>query len=536
MRTRKKFFILEILVLVIIVVILATTFVVNEMNKVQSQLESNGKEISFRTEEALITYSSLLKALGYNFMQDSMIEKEKFYSLSKFYKDRYPNILYFQYQGKTGAENYMFPELNAREDTGENNVSIPSSFREITITAPELTHYLNGETLTLNVQHPVFTRDDVFSGTFICTVDVNGFIQGITQSLSNDYNLTLSDAQGNIFVGKDIRHSQLHYSENLIIEGTVWILEISLKNALAEGLVLKVIALMGGLVGIVSYVVYSQYRIYRKDSQLESVNEELEASLLKLKASHKRLIEAEKVAALGRLVASVSHELNTPLGNCIMMNDFLNEQNEEMEMSLVDGSSNGVSFSEYFKTLKNGSQVIVAGLNRMAVIVDRFKDLAVTNIKDDRVDFDLTSVLEDRLIQYRYKHHFKWQIDAEPVMMMNGVLVAYEEIFNNLISNSLEHGFKNGTAEEPTIMVQLRRKERGLEIRYQDNGCGIDAELLDRVIEPLFSTSLTGGCGGIGLNLILNHLHYTLGGELQLSSPEGEGLQLSIVIGEVDWI
>lgn len=536
MRKRQKFFIIEILLLVSAAAILVTLLIASDFNQTTTKLEKSGKEMAYRVEESLITYSSVLKALGYNFLEDQSIEREKFYLLTKFYKDRYSNILYFQYFNRDGYVKLMFPELSRGTEGSKIQLLLPAASKDINLLPSESSSYLSSQTLTLDIIHPVFTKYDTFNGTLICKVDLNEIIKGISKEFSDSYNLTIEDAQGNRFAGKDVKHTSLKFEEKLVYEGTLWTITISLKEPFIIAPLMKALAIAGGFLMVVAYVGFSQYKIYQKDNQLETVNEELEASIIELTESQKRLIEVEKVAAMGRLVTTVAHEMNTPLGNCIMMNDFLMEQNQEMKKKIELGEVDQSGFADYFETLKSGSAGIVTGLNRMATIVNRFKELTVTNLKNDCSTFNLSAILEERLMQYRYEGQFKWHIEADSDLRMTGMLVAYEEIFNNLISNSLEHGFKGVFKGEPTITVSLKRKGLGLEIIYRDNGCGIREELLDKVVEPLFSTSLAGGCGGIGLNLIMNHLHYSLGGNLKLESTLGNGLTVNILIDEVDWV
>lgn len=279
----------------------------------------------------------------------------------------------------------------------------------------------------------------------------------------------------------------------------------------------------------------SMYNLQMKEHELENINAELESTLVDLQLSQKRLIEVEKVAALGQLVATVAHEINTPLGNCIMSNEFLNEKSRLMKAQLCEEQQLSENVCDYFDTLESGHAIIESSLEQLKVIVDRFKALAVKNLSARETELDLKQLLEECLIEHQFKNGFEWHIDVENPVKILGIRMVYNEIFNNLIANTITHGFSKDISH-PKIKVKLKKIDSTLFIEFEDNGKGIEDEIIHRVIEPLFTTNRVGGSGGIGLNVIMNLLNHTLDGDMSIQNLTQGGLMVKIRIRHIQWI
>lgn len=279
----------------------------------------------------------------------------------------------------------------------------------------------------------------------------------------------------------------------------------------------------------------SMVTLQMKDEELCNINAELEASLLDLHAFQQKLVEVEKVAALGRLVATVAHEMNTPLGNSILCASYIQEQNNNLKLFLAQQKSPPKLLLDHSSSLDEAVHSLNRSLERAANLVSRFKSLAIRNLNQEEVVFDVKELFDECLQMYNYIKPVSALIEVKFSSKIIGIRAAYEEVFCNLISNSIIHGFSDTFDGDAIINAKIEKIGEGILIEYSDNGIGIDDNLLDKVLEPLFSTNRTGNSGGIGLNIITNLLNYTLGGTMKLDNSSQIGLKIIIEITKVNW-
>ncbi len=278
---------------------------------------------------------------------------------------------------------------------------------------------------------------------------------------------------------------------------------------------------------------FSMYTLQRRDEELQILNHDLEESLEALQTSQKKVIEMEKVAALGKLVATVAHEITTPLGNCIMMTSFEWDKHLEYRNYYHHYHQMDEVAEEYFSAIESTHEILRSSLERLTLIVNRFKSLAVQNLDQHLETFDVVDVIELSMLQYRQYTSFEWTVSPEMPMRINGIKSAYEELFSNLISNSVMHGFNDDFTGQAHIAVNLEHHPNGLVIEFKDNGIGVSNELIGKVTEPLFSTNRSGG---IGFNIIMNILSHTLDGEMALDNNTETGLRIVIMLKNVKWV
>lgn len=279
----------------------------------------------------------------------------------------------------------------------------------------------------------------------------------------------------------------------------------------------------------------SMVTLQMKDEELGNINAELEASLQDLHTFQQKLVEVEKVAALGRLVATVAHEMNTPLGNSILCASYIQEQNNNLKQFLAQQKSPPKLLTEHSNLIDEAIHSLNRSLERAANLVNRFKSLAIRNLNQEEVVFDLNELFNECIQMYSYIRPISSSIEVKFSSKINGIRAAYEEIFCNLISNSMIHGFTDTFDGRAMINAKIEKVGDGIRIVYSDNGIGIDNDVLDKVLEPLFSTNRTGNSGGIGLNIITNLLNYTLGGTMKLDNSSASGLNVIIDITKVNW-
>ncbi|MFT4928062.1 MAG: ligand-binding sensor domain-containing protein/signal transduction histidine kinase [Phenylobacterium sp.] len=303
------------------------------------------------------------------------------------------------------------------------------------------------------------------------------------------------------------------------------------------------LALTMAVISVIAYLYYKKLQVERQAARdLLNLNETLEhkvtvrttalqASIDQLKATQRQLVEAEKMNALGNLVAGVAHEVNTPLGICITMVSLHLERLSELRQHLTNGTVSRKSLETYVQSSEESQALVEGNLHRAAELISSFKQVAVEQTADniDNIVFHdyltdiITSVerkLADRQIVIKLLSKGDWQLKTWPG--------AWWQILSNLVENSLVHGFYNQSSGEITIDVELC--EDLLRFIYHDNGNGMTAEVLEKIYEPFYTTARNRGGTGLGLPVVFNLVVHKLGGSIKCYSEPGQGVEFMIEV------
>lgn len=305
-----------------------------------------------------------------------------------------------------------------------------------------------------------------------------------------------------------------------------------------KGISKKVVwALLAGIVfltGII-VVIYTWNRTLKgKERQMQALNEALEEAVNQLKKSQKRIVEMEKVEALVKLVATVAHEINTPLGNSIMTASYMNENYKHLLENLdKQGMKLPSGVVSYLDQEEEALAHLQGSLERLTLIVNRFKALSVKHLNSLPREFDLEELILTVASIYQLSCPFELLVKMDVPSRIESSYEAFEEIFSNLFSNAIEHGFEMCQEKKGKIAIQISKQQETLCIDFMDNGKGIPTEIGEKVLEPLFSTNRSGG---IGLNIVLNILAYALDGDMQMTSQENEGLTVHLQVNKFSWV
>ncbi len=273
----------------------------------------------------------------------------------------------------------------------------------------------------------------------------------------------------------------------------------------------------------------------RAQQQLESLNRELELRVAKrtqalenslgaLKKTQQQLVEAEKLASLGGLVAGVSHEINTPLGNALTAVSLLRDELDELDALLTAGSMTRSRLESCLALSREASRSAATNLQTAADLITSFKRIAIDQSQAECRTFDLKDYLLEVIISLRGGLHSEGhaitfsapvpvQVHADPGL--------FAQILNCLISNSLHHGFVAG--ESGLISIELQKSANSVTLTYRDNGQGIPAAILPQIFDPFFTTSRGRGATGLGLHIIYNVVAQGLRGTIRCDSEPGKG-------------
>lgn len=266
------------------------------------------------------------------------------------------------------------------------------------------------------------------------------------------------------------------------------------------------------------------------ETNLRESNERLQSSLDHLKNTQQQLIESEKMASLGGLVAGITHDVNTPIGISVTANSFLKEKLENLERMLNDKTLTQAQLSKYIEESRESIQLLENNLNRASELISSFKQVAVDQTSDAIRDIDLKRYIND-LVQSLQpqlkKHNHHVHIDCQDNLFVRCAAGALSQIFTNLIINSILHGFEGISEGEMKIKIRTSTDDNDndrLHVVYSDNGQGMNQEQLAKLFDPFFTTKLNQGGSGLGTHIVRNLVTQTLDGEITATSEPGQGL------------
>jgi len=269
----------------------------------------------------------------------------------------------------------------------------------------------------------------------------------------------------------------------------------------------------------------------RANEELEDSNEELQTMIQNLKNTQEKLIESEKMASLGGLVAGVAHEINTPVGISLTGISHFEEISKEINEQYKKEEMSQESFEEYLSTSADLSSLIHKNLLKAAQLVRSFKQVAVDQSSEEKRTFNASQYCNEILLSLHSvtkKTNINIIVNSKDDMKINSYPGAFSQILTNLIMNSIIHGFKE--AEVGSIIINLKKENDNLYISYKDNGKGIKKEYINKIFDPFFTTNRDNGGSGLGLNIIYNIVTSRLKGKITCKSIEKEGVEFLIVL------
>jgi PAS domain S-box-containing protein len=273
----------------------------------------------------------------------------------------------------------------------------------------------------------------------------------------------------------------------------------------------------------------------RGELEMRKAKDAAEAALRNLRETQNSLIEAEKLAALGRLVAGVAHEVNNPVGISLTVASSLERKTALFTAEVERGDLRRSRLTEFLETSRDASGQLVANLNRAAELIQSFKQVAADRNYSDQRTFDLGDLTEQVVMSLRpglRKHHLTLNVDCQPNLSMNSYPGPYGQVLTNLFLNAVAHAFPDGRPGAVDIQVREAGKDN-VEIIFSDNGCGMSLDVRRRAFDPFFTTRRDQGGTGLGLHIVYSIVTNRLGGRLELDSEPSKGTRIQIVLPRV---
>ncbi len=393
----------------------------------------------------------------------------------------------------------------------------------------------------------------------ICRIPLTTYKNGITEDFSGlmnvviDYNRLLGNSgvlaatrnyQINIYnIDESMsKQTRIFYSSEATLDNPVelpiilrennWLLEVAPIEGWAPSARFHIIILLIGLVTSSFSFFYIRTLLSSKDTLNKIVKErtrELETTLENLNLAQEQLIQSEKLAALGQLVSGVAHEINTPLGNGIVLTSLLQEKQKALQKLFNEKKLTQKALSEYLSDVEEATTVIDSSLSHVAEIVSSFKTFAIEHTSLEIQSFNFKNHINSIILSLPPKfknaaHQILLSCDENVDIIADPGAIAH--IMTQLISNSYIHAFENTT--EGHIKIDVTLTNSILTIDYSDDGAGIPKELLTKVFNPFFTTRKDMSGTGLGLHIVHHLVTKVLNGNIVLTSQLNHGAQFHI--------
>ena len=430
-----------------------------------------------------------------------------------------------------------------------NNRLIEKSNRRLSSTIEDLTSMqqtLTVKTNALQEQKDNFESlfNDATLGALLIQsnriVDCNNaLIEQLGRDEKNDLLLLSFDDISPPLQPSGVNSSQeiIRYFELCFEEGTVsfeWVVLKKDKSHLWCNVVLTKMSMnntdvIHGVISDISDRKLLEQEILTHNLALQSTNKELEKSLSDLSKAQSHLIETEKLASLGELVAGVAHEINTPVGIGLTGISHFSHITESINSKYDNKTMSKSDFEKYLEQSTSVAQLVHKNLERTAELVSSFKKVSVDQTSEKKRQFEMNEYVNEILISLSNilkNTKIDIKLNCPPSLEIYSYPGAFSQILSNLIINSNIHGFPNQEAGIIDISIELTVKT--LTIVYRDNGKGISKKSLPKIFDPFYTTNRENGGSGLGLNIIYNIITNQLAGTIQCESEPSHGVEFTI--------
>ena len=266
-----------------------------------------------------------------------------------------------------------------------------------------------------------------------------------------------------------------------------------------------------------------------KNREVQAVNEALTASNQKLISMQKFLVESEKMAALGKLVAGVAHEANTPIGVGLTASSHLADITQELLSIRKDRPLQDADIAAFLEDLDKASKIIFKNLNRAANLIQSFKKLSVDQSTEPKRTFELGAYIDEILLSLSpslKKTQIMITTSCPEKVMMNAYPGSIAQIITNMVMNSLKHAY--GPGDVGHIRIETTKTDSMVRIIFSDDGRGMDESTRNMIFEPFFTTDRINGGTGLGLSIVYSIVTQQYMGSIECASAPGKGTVFTI--------
>lgn len=280
-----------------------------------------------------------------------------------------------------------------------------------------------------------------------------------------------------------------------------------------------------------SYQLAKKIKDYQQtlERKVEERTQELSATLHTLQTTQAELIQAEKMAALGQLVAGVAHEINTPVGNALLAASVLNNETGFLTQAFDQGGLKRSALVSYLQTAQESSGLILQNLHGAAALIQNFKQVAVDQTSHEQREFQIIPYIESVLTNLEPKlkqTRHRVTVSGDAALKTTSYPGALSQVATNFVMNSLLHAYQPGEAGQ--LKFNVTQQQDRIILEYTDDGCGIPVEDQPKIFEPFFTTGRDRGGSGLGLHIVHNLVTQTLGGTVSCQSEVAVGTRFKL--------
>ena len=314
----------------------------------------------------------------------------------------------------------------------------------------------------------------------------------------------------------DIKHSELATQKETIVQ---------------QKTTITITSVLMMLVALALFLVIGLFWKNKKTTRKLSV------TLAHLEETQNQLIQSEKMASLGKLIAGVAHEINTPLGIAVTSTSLIQENITDIAKKLDNKTLSQRQLQSFIDIVSESSAISNKGLERVIELMHNFKEVAADQIIEEVREINLADYINEimsTLANELKKNRVHYQYKGKENIRLNTIPGALAQVITNLVNNSIRHGFdtNNGSEDKQnSITICLERNKLGeISIIYKDNGRGMDNKTLSQVFDPFFTTKRNKGGTGLGMNIVFNIIEQKLAGHIEMESAPDEGVKCSIML------
>ncbi len=247
-----------------------------------------------------------------------------------------------------------------------------------------------------------------------------------------------------------------------------------------------------------------------------------------LKNSMEELANSSKMASLSKLLTSMAHEFNTPLGIAITANSYQQELIEKLNMDLKSTAITKDNLAEYIHSSSESSLLATGSLETLSKLINRFKQLDVNQSKTDLQTFSVGEYIELCLHSYQNdltKYNIKVTTVVPDELTISSDPGIFSKVILTLVNNAITHGFQH--KDSGNIHIDAHVNNGAFILHFKDDGEGIDQHLIHTIFDP-FTSKMAAGGTGLGLNIMYNLVTFQLDGSVICHDNVKSGAKFTI--------
>ncbi len=269
----------------------------------------------------------------------------------------------------------------------------------------------------------------------------------------------------------------------------------------------------------------AQLKLAKQHRILEEQHREMKETLETLQKTQQKLVQKEKMASLGGLVAGIAHEINTPLGICVTGVSHLIEEHRLIKHSIDSGTLTEAGLMDFLNEVESAGKILTTNTKRAADLVQSFKQVAVDQSSNSVRHLNLAQYIQEIILSLKptlKKVHHEINVLCDENINITANAGAISQVLSNLIINSIRHGFEG--IDKGKIVINVIEKNNFIVLRYADDGLGLDEAAMAQLFEPFYTTKRGDGGSGLGTHLVYNLVTSALHGRLEAKSQPNKGL------------